>query len=514
MATRRVSPGSRAAAGLVSSLVILLLAGLSPARAENPSMQKSLVKVLATSNPPDPWAPWRRTGPDGVSGSGVIIGGKRVLTAAHLVADAVMLEVQRSFLGKRYTANVEYVCHSCDLALLSVADPRFFEGSKPLEIGSLPRLQDRIEVHGFPTGGEGLSVTSGIVSRVGVDQYAHSFQNHLIVQVDAAINPGNSGGPAIADGRVMGIAIQSAVGDVENLGYVVPPTVIRHFLKDVEDGRFDGFPELGVAVQTLANPALREATGLANVDGGVLITAVSPVGSAHGKLRPGDVLLEIAGTPVGEDGRVDFDNGLRVLSMALVQSVQVGDSLDLIFQRDGVRHTTSVVMREPAPLVPLGEYDRDIPYRIYGGFVFQQLTARFLVNYGTAPGHLEAYLRDPTKDGSTGLVPSHGVEGRREVVVISRVLHSELTRGYEEFEEQVIYSVNDTLIRDLHHLSQLLDASRSRFVTIKTEQGNVASFQRDQVDAANRAILERFRIVSDRSQDLMQAPAAYSGAWN
>jgi hypothetical protein len=194
--------------------------------------------------------------------------------------------------------------------------------------------------------------------------------------------------------------------------------------------------------------------------------------------------------------------------------VQVGDSIDLVFQREGLRKTTSVVMRGPAPMVPLGDYDRDIPYRIYGGFVFQQLTARFLDAYEVAPGHLLAYFRNPTKNGSATLVPSQGVEGRREVVVISRVLHSELTRGYEGFEEQVIYSVNGTLIRDLHHLSQVLDASLGPFVTIKSEQGNVASFQRDHVEAANRQILERFRIVSDRSQNLMQAPAAYSGAWN
>ncbi len=497
---------STAAACLLLGLALVSLASGAPAQAAD-SVRRSLVKIHASSNPPDPAAPWRRLGPEESGGSGVIIEGNRVLTASHVIADAVMIEVQRSGLGKRYTARVEYACHTCDLAILSVADPSFFAGAVPLKIGRLPGLQEKIEVQGFPIGGEGLSVTSGIVSRVGVEWYTQSGRQLLLVQVDAALNPGNSGSPAIADGRLVGIAIQGA-SDAENIGYIVPPPIIQHFLDDVEDGRFDGFPELDVFVQDLSNPALREALGVADIEGGVLVTAVSRSGSAHGKLRPGDVLLEIDGVAVGEDNRVELADDLRIDATAVEHRAQVGESIDLVFHRDGTRHSTSIVMREPTPLVPMGDYDRELSFRIYGGLVFQRLTVRYLGAFDDAPSHLEAYWRDPARAEYEMRGSGPGAGGRREIVVLSNVLRSELTRSYRDLEDRVIQSVNGERVRDLRHLSDALDAAVGPFVTIETEQGEVLAFRRDQATAANPQILEQFGIVSDRSKDLVQAPAS------
>lgn len=47
------------------------------------------------------------------------------------------------------------------------------------------------------SGGDNISVTMGVVSRVEPTQYAHSASQLLAIQIDAAINPGNSGGPAL-----------------------------------------------------------------------------------------------------------------------------------------------------------------------------------------------------------------------------------------------------------------------------------------------------------------------------
>jgi len=54
-------------------------------------------------------------------------------------------------------------------------------------------------VAGYPLGGDSLSITKGIVSRVTMTRYAHASNKLLGIQIDAAINPGNSGGPAFAD---------------------------------------------------------------------------------------------------------------------------------------------------------------------------------------------------------------------------------------------------------------------------------------------------------------------------
>ena len=100
-------------------------------------------------------------------------------------------------------------------------------------------------------------VTSGVVSRIEVGEYTYSGSSFLLLQVDSPINPGNSGGPAVIDGKLAGISMQT-LKDAQNINYLVPTPVIRHFLDDVKDGRFDGFPELGIQVQLLENEAIRK----------------------------------------------------------------------------------------------------------------------------------------------------------------------------------------------------------------------------------------------------------------
>lgn len=467
------------------------------------SPHRSLVQVLTTANPPDVRVPWRRTGPKSWTGSGVIIAGARILTAAHVVADQVMVEVRRAGSGRRYTATVEHVCHPCDLALLSVADGEFFQGSKALPIGHLPELQQPVEVRGFPEGGSGLAITSGIVSRIDVDYYAHSYPTRLLlVQVDAAINSGSSGGPAVSNGKLVGIAMQT-LQDAENIGYIVPAPIVRHFLNDVKDGRFDGFPDLGFWAQSLENPALRSKLGLKPDQGGLLVTAVTEEGSGHGVMQPGDVLLAINGVAIGADGSVEIADGVRVDATFLEQRPQVGETLNLTLLRNGKVLERTAVMRTSEYLVPPGAFDRDLPYRVYAGFVFQPLTARYLFSSKGRQNLLRVYHQNPVMGGTTTRVPNRGIPGRREVVILTGVLTDELTRGYEDIKNTVILSIDGTVVRDLAHLSDLLDSGEGEFVTILTELGQEIVLERKAAEAAHAEILRRYQIPRDRADDLL-----------
>ena len=51
----------------------------------------------------------------------------------------------------------------------------------------------QVTVIGYPIGGDTMSVTSGVVSRIEVTSYVHGSSELLGVQIDAAINAGNSG---------------------------------------------------------------------------------------------------------------------------------------------------------------------------------------------------------------------------------------------------------------------------------------------------------------------------------
>lgn len=87
-----------------------------------------------------------------------------------------------------------------------------------------------------------------------------SSSSLLTVQIDAAINPGNSGGPAVSGGKVVGVAFQG-FSQMQNVGYIVPFPVIRHFLNDIAlHRRHTGFVSIGIKAQTMENEGTEKLT--------------------------------------------------------------------------------------------------------------------------------------------------------------------------------------------------------------------------------------------------------------
>ncbi|RLA66672.1 MAG: serine protease, partial [Epsilonproteobacteria bacterium] len=222
--------------------------------------KQSIVKIYTSAKIPNYQEPWSSSMRSG-TGSGAIIAGKYILTNAHVVANQVFIEVQRYGQRKRYIAKVHAVSHQADLALLKVEDEDFFEGVVPLEFGKLPKMEQKIVVYGYPMGGSTLSATIGVVSRIEHHVYAHSGESFLAVQVDAAVNPGNSGGPALSGGKIVGVVMQ-IIKKSQNIGYLVPVSMVKHFIEDMKDATYDGFADIGLGTQKLENPAMRDYYGL------------------------------------------------------------------------------------------------------------------------------------------------------------------------------------------------------------------------------------------------------------
>src|SRR5580692_7379481 len=178
----------------------------------SPAIENSVVKVFSTMRFPDPFKPWSKQAPSEATGSGVVIEGKRILTNAHVVLYATQVQIQANAAGDKVSATVVAIAPAIDLAVLQLDDPTFFDTHPPVSRASkLPQIKDAVMAYGFPTGGNSLSITKGIVSRIEFVAYNYPVSG-LRIQVDAAINPGNSGGPAIAGDKMIGLAFSHLVG--------------------------------------------------------------------------------------------------------------------------------------------------------------------------------------------------------------------------------------------------------------------------------------------------------------
>ena len=139
------------------------------------------------------------------------------MTNAHVISWDKEILVRRYQDPRPYVAKVEFVGYDCDLALLAVEDESFFDGMEALGFGDLPKVRSSVITYGYPAGGEQISYTRGVVSRIEMQTYVHIGNRTLLgVQTDAAINPGNSGGPVLdKDFRVMGVALRGAENEAE-----------------------------------------------------------------------------------------------------------------------------------------------------------------------------------------------------------------------------------------------------------------------------------------------------------
>jgi S1-C subfamily serine protease len=460
---------------------------------------RSVVKILTVSDAPDYDQPWQTRGPSSTAGSGVIIStarGPRVLTNAHCVENYAFVEARRYGNAHRFVAEVEAIGYECDLALLRIPDESFFAGTVPIPLGTLPDLSDEVSVFGYPIGGERLSITNGVVSRIESIPYAHRQRRLLAVQVDAAINAGNSGGPVLKDGAIVGVAFQ-ALEDADQIGYMIAVPVIEHFLRDVEDGSRDGFPSLGIRAQALESDAHRRFLGLpAGREGGVLITQVAFQGSAWGTLERGDVLLSVDGVPIASDGTVEFRDGEMLSYDYVISRRHVGDTVECRVWRQGAELACVVRLRPPQYLVAEDRYDSPPTYYIYGGLLFAPLTRDYLKTWEDwwhqAPRSLVAlYERGfPTPE-------------RTEAVILQKVLADAVNQGYSELESLVVERVNGEPVKNLRHLIEMVETSRGDFVQFETTHGLQIVLDRAEVRTRHPVILERFKVPQDRSPDLL-----------
>jgi S1-C subfamily serine protease len=471
----------------------------APAGSRDP--QNSVVKVFATVSAPDLSRPWSKQPPAELTASGVVIEGKRILTNAHVVNYASQVQIQANQAGDKVSASVAAVAPGIDLALLRLDDESFFDSHPPLPRAStLPHIKDPVLAYGFPTGGTSLSITKGIVSRIEFVPYQLGTFG-LRIQIDAAINPGNSGGPAVAGGKMIGLAFSHLMNS-ENIGYIIPEEEIEGFLKQVAAGGYTGKPALRDEFQTLENPALRAFLKLDPSVHGLVVRRTHDT-TVPSSLRQWDVVTHLADVPIDDQGMIRLDSDLRLSAGYLVQKKSHDGKMPLTIVRAG----KTLHVDEPVPVhypLMIGALEGTYPrYFIYGPLVFEAATQDFLGARAKDLGGLMFATGNPLMT-MWGEPPQ---PDRSELVLVPGPLFPHrISKGYSSPAGSVVKSVNGTAIRSLAHLVELLRDLKDQFVTIEFDGrlGEALVFSREEMLAATEQILTDNGIRAQGSADAMK----------
>ncbi len=455
-----------------------------------------LFKITATTRSPDFFQPWNKYKASEVSGTGFLIAGNRILTNAHVVRYATQIYVQADQSDQRIAAEVVSSSQSIDLAVLKLEDESVLSDRTALQLqGNLPRVRSDVTVYGYPIGGDQLSVTKGIVSRV---EYVGAM---LRTQIDAAINPGNSGGPAISDGKVVGVAF-SGLKQADNIGYLIPSTEVNAFLDDVADNEYTGRPTFWDSLQTVENPALRTWLGLPKTTGGLMVSSLQS-SSPDNPLQVGDVITKLGPHAIDSKGLVKVGDSLNLSFRYYIPELIEAGKLPVTVWRKGVEKEVKipVEVRPPLLMAPLdGSYPR---FAIIGPLAFEAVSGEFSAILAQAQGSAQLL----STRGSPLIEDAFRwkTDPDQELVVIpSPPFAHRLMKGYSPPFISCVKEINGTKVRNLKHLVELIRDCKDEFLTISfyDRSAEILVFNRAEYIESTEDILTDNNIRKQFSDDL------------
>ncbi|GAB4170047.1 MAG: Do family serine endopeptidase AlgW [Wenzhouxiangellaceae bacterium] len=269
-------------------------------------------------------------------GSGVIVSADGlILTTAHVIAgvDDILVAL---YDGDLVEARVVGTDPGTDLAVLKIE--RRDLPAATLDTSGNHRTGDIVLAIGNAFG-LNHTVTAGIISAVGRgDLNIAAVEDYI--QTDAAINSGNSGGALInTRGEVIGInsaSMSQAVG-AQGIGFAISASLANEVLRQILE--YGSVRRGWLGAQVIDPPLTSLPDGVP--EGVVQIAQIVRDGPAwQAGLRPGDLLLEMDGEPVG---------GARRFSLEIAQR-EPGSSVEFLAMRNGQRFLTSARLIQQPPL--------------------------------------------------------------------------------------------------------------------------------------------------------------------
>lgn len=437
--------------------ISIALGGLSIAQDASP--EKSVVRVNATLQGYNQIQPWQKVAPANRLGLGAVIEGGRVLVTSQMVADATYLELEKADTAAKTIAEVVAVDYESNLAVLKPADADFLNDRVPLTLTDSLKPKDEVEAWQFETNGTPVSTTVEI-SKAEIGRYFLDSAFFLKVQATGTVQyrSGSFTLPVVKGGKLAGLLVSYSSKD--QVSNILPAEIINRFMEDLADGDYAGFPNLGIQYSQTLDEQFRKFLKLEGDAGGVFVSkVVKGASAAAAGIEEGDVVLSIGGKDLDSRGNYEHEIWGKLSFSHLVRgAASTGDTLKIGILRDGEQQEIDLKLIRRAPESELIEpymFDRGPNFAISGGLVFQELSVPLLKLFGN-----DWRTRAPIKLLMAHANPEEYEEaGRRKLVVLTRVIPTPVTLGYERLSMLIVTKINGKDINDIKDLVAAFEAA-------------------------------------------------------
>jgi len=436
--------------------------------------------------------PWRHRDVKEGWGCACAVGEYEVLTTAWNVADAAFIKALRYGQNEFVGAKIKVVDYESNLCLIELDNNEMSEPLKPVVFSEDFPKGAEVDFYWLSSGNH-LYSGRGYLDRARVERSRVSYERRLHYVVANTSGRTGIGQVYCVGTEPVGIACWS--NDNKEAG-LIPGEVINKFLAEAGKENYRGFGAVGFAATSLLDPAMRSFLKMPeSLKTGAYVSDVYNLGTGSDILKKGDVILSIDGETLNAYGRFLHLKYDRLYFHHLIASKTVGDKVLFEIWRDGGKKELEAEVKNfkaSEMLVPYHEFDQQPEYVITGGFILQNLTRKYLAEWGEdwsgkVSPHLYNYYRD---------LSFKPTEERKDVVILSYVLPADINLGYKNLNQIVVKKFNGMKIGSI---SDILTARRlnpeAKYDVIEFEMDNpVVVIDREQLAAADMLISRTYGI--------------------
>ena len=277
-----------------------------------------------------------------ISTDGYILTNNHVINSAssssssfYDIGEATSLTVTLYNDSTEYKAKVVGTDEQTDLAVIKIDKDNLVAAT--LGDSDTVQVGEWCMAIGNPLGMQS-SVTTGSISALNREVTDSEGKTYHVIQTDAAINSGNSGGALVnSKGEVIGINTIKASGTgVEGLGFAIPINSTKSIYSDLINYSKVIRPYLGVAGTDVTDATIKAYPSAKLVKGAYVrqVSEFSPAEKAG--IKVGDIIIKADGKDV-----TNYDSLQQV-----IYSHKVGDTIDVVVNRNGEEKTLSVTLTE------------------------------------------------------------------------------------------------------------------------------------------------------------------------
>ena len=432
---------------LATFLLAILIIPISQADTNNSS--SCVAEVLVTAQKFDPHFPWKKGRPESRAGYGIVMADGKLITTEDLVRNAILIEIQRPGKAAKTTAHLVEADPRINAALLTANT----DGYTPAEWGTPVGTGAKVQIVQFDEAGQ-QQCGDGRITSIKVSALPNAPLSILTFQALTDLKLERIGSPAFHEGKLVGLIIE--YDDATQTSLVLPTAILKRFMDDASSPPYRGIAVAGMSWIPLVAPANRKYYGLSDDNQGVLVLRTIPGSGASSVLQSGDVILKWDGYAIDSQGYyTDPDFGRLLLIHQISGRRHPGDIVTLTRWRNQKSEEVQLKLdsyNDSKSLIPLNIEGEQAEYLVEGGFIFRELTADYLLSYGT-----QWMVRSNSRLIDLYLTRAQAPSKPGERIIISGVLPDPINVGYQEIRDELVTQLNDKPVSSIHDVFAIRD---------------------------------------------------------